>query len=131
MKIRASSWNRFTWIGSIPAIPIVLFLMFRPDWGTLTSTLAVLSYVYLGFIGGTGALVAILMRLGIIIFVYSPRDKRTKLYRMSRDCAAMEKSIWGNTFSKKYYDTYLKEEGEDCRTTDSTLSTEGAPSVEK
>ena len=116
MKIKASSWNRFTWIGSICAIPIVLFLMFRPDWGTLTSTLTVLSFVYLGFIGGTGVFVAILMRIGIIVFVYSSADKRKMFYRISRDCAAMEESIWGSTFSDKYYDTYLKNDKGNCRT---------------
>lgn len=84
--------------------------MLRPDWGALSSILDVLSYAYLGFICGTGALVAILMRFGVVVFVYSPADKQKMFYRMSRDCAAMEKSIWGNTFSKEYYDTYLKED---------------------
>lgn len=130
MDIKASSWNRFMRIGSIPAIPVVLFLMFRPDWGLPATVLTVVSYAYLGFIGGTGALVTVLMRFGVIVFVYSPRDKQTMVYRMSQDCAAMEKSIWGNAFSKKYYDTYLKEkhDNQDCRTTDSTIPSEGVAS---
>ncbi len=109
MKIKASSWHLFTWIGSVPLFPAALFLMFRPEWGSLTTVLIVLSYIYLTLIGGTGALVAILLRLGFVVFVYSPRDKQKRFYRMSRDCAAMEKSIWGDKFSDKYYDTYLKE----------------------
>jgi hypothetical protein len=120
MKIKASSWRLFTWIGSIPVIPIALFLVLRPDWGALSPALRVLSYLYISFIGGSGALVAILIRFGVIIFVYSPRDKKTKSYRMCRDCAALEKSIWGDIFSDKYYDTYLKEDGADFRTRAST-----------
>jgi len=113
MNIKASSWNRFCWIGSVPAGLAALFLVVGPDRGTLASVLTVLSYAYMGFLGGTGALVAILTRFGVVVFVYSDRDKQTMFYRMSKYCAASEKGIWGGFFSKKYYDTYLDDDIEE------------------
>ena len=114
-------------MASILAIPFVLFLMFGPDWGTLSSVLVVMSYSYLGFIGGSGLLMAFLIRFGVVVFVFLPRDKQSMFYRMNRDCAALDKKIWGNIFSKKYYDTFLEEEEEenhDRRTTESNTTSD-------
>ena len=125
MNIKASLLNRITWMASILAIPFVLFLMFRPDWGTISSVLVVVSYSYLGFIGGSGFLMAFLIRFGVVVFVFSPRDKQSMFYRMNRDCAALDKKIWGNIFSKKYYDTFLEEEeNHDRRTTESNTTSD-------
>ena len=51
---------------------------------------------------------AILLRLGIVEFIYSKRDKGRFTYKMSRHVATMEEknSSVNDLFSKKYFKSF-------------------------
>ena len=71
-------------MGSILAIPFALFLFFRPDFGAWTHTLKIVSYIVLFSFAGSGALLAIFTRVGIVRMIYSDADKQSMSYMMSK-----------------------------------------------
>jgi hypothetical protein len=90
-------------VGSILALPVVLFLFFRPDFGAWTHTLKILAYIFIILLGVSGALLAILTRTGIVQLIYCDADKQSLHYKMSQTVAEMER-IQKRGFSDKYYD---------------------------
>jgi hypothetical protein len=81
----------------------VLFLFVRPDWGVWSHWLKISAYIFLFSLGGSGALLAILMRVGIVRMIYSDNDKQSMPYRMSKAVAEMEQSQQRG-FSDGYYE---------------------------
>lgn len=103
MTIRYQTWRRFTRVGSILAVPFVLFLFVRPEWGVWGPRLQVAAYIFLSSLGGTGALLAILTRAGIIRIMYSNNDKQSMHYKMSKTVAKREQNKQFR-FSDSYYE---------------------------
>ena len=91
MKIRYQTWRRFTRVGGFLALPVVLFLFFRPDFGAWTHTLMIFAYIFMISLGVSGALLAILIRVGIVQWTYSDADKQSMSYKMSQTAAEMER----------------------------------------
>jgi hypothetical protein len=81
----------------------VLLLFFRPDFGAWTHTLKIVSYIIIFSLGGSGALMAIFARVGIVQLIYSDADKQTSSYKMSRMVAERERGQ-GSGFSDSYYE---------------------------
>ena len=90
-------------MGSILVLPVGMFLFFRPDFGAWTHPLKILSYVIIISLGGSGALLAVLTRAGIVQFIYCDADKQTMSYKMKQSVAEMEQ-IQKRDFSDSYYD---------------------------
>ena len=104
MTIRQQTWRRFTRVGSILALPVVLFLFLRPDWGVWSNRLKIASYIFLFSVGGVGALLAILTRVGFVRMIYSEADKRSMDYKMSKLVAETERNQQRG-FSDSYYES--------------------------
>jgi hypothetical protein len=68
---------------------------------------------------GSGALLAILTRAGVVELTYSDADKQTTSYKMAKKVAEMEQSQ-GRGFSGRYYEniglTPPKSKGPDDKT---------------
>ena len=105
MKIRHQTWSRFTRVGSILAVPFVLFLFVRPHWGIWSHRLEIMSYIFLFSLAGTGALLAILTRVGVVRMSYSDPDKQSMDYKLSKIGAQLEKSQ-GRGFAGSYYEDF-------------------------
>jgi hypothetical protein len=103
MKIRYQTWRRITRVGSILAVPFGLFLLLRPHWGIWSHRLEIVSYIILFSLAGTGALLAILTRVGIVRMIYSDAEKQSMDYRLSKIGAELEKSQ-GRGFAGSYYE---------------------------
>ena len=104
MTIRYQTWRRFTRVGSILALPCGLFLFVRPSWGIWNRRLEIISYIILFSLAGTGALLAILTRAGVIRMIYSDADKQSIGYKMSKAGAEIERSHQRG-FSDSYYES--------------------------
>jgi len=104
MTIRHQTWRRFTRVGVILALPVVLFLFMRPDWGVWSHRLEIAAYIFLFSLGGAGALLGILTRAGVVRMIYSGADKRSMDYKMSRTVAEMEQSQQRG-FPDSYYES--------------------------
>ena len=103
MQIKAKHWRLYCHAGGIAAIPAAAVLMS----GVGGELLHMLSFAFIVLLGVSGGLVALLMRFGIVNFVYTPRERTRWMFRMQKQCAIMEKDIWGSLFSDEYYRTYL------------------------
>jgi hypothetical protein len=103
MTLRYQTWRRFTRVGSILALPVVLFLFVHPSWGAWSHRLEIAAYIFLFSLGGTGALLAILTRTGIVRMIYSDSDKQSMHYKMSRNIAENEQDAQFK-FSDSYYE---------------------------
>ena len=90
-------------MGQILALPCVLFLFFRPHLGAWTHTLTIVSYIIIFSLGGSGALMAIFIRAGVVQLTYCDADKQTLGYKMSRTVAEGEHRQ-GSGFSDSYYE---------------------------
>ena len=104
MIIRYQTWRRVTRVGSILAFPVVLFLFVRPDWGVWTHRLEIATYIFMFSLGGLGALLAVLTRVGIVRIIYSESDKQSKDYRLAKTVAEREQSQQ-HRFSDTYYES--------------------------
>lgn len=104
MTIRHQTWQRFTRISSILALPVVLFLFVQPDWGVWSHRLEIVAYGLLFSVCGAGALLAILMRAGVVRMIYSDADQRTTGYKLSKLVAKTERSQQRG-FSNAYYES--------------------------
>ncbi len=105
IKIRARAWMRYCWIVAAVAIPLVAVLLLRIGSDLLQN----LCFGVIVLFGLSGAAVALLERLGLLKVVYTASDRRKLLFGLARDCAAMERGIWGKSFSESYYENYLGE----------------------
>ena len=115
MILRFKTWQRFTKVGCILAVPAVTLLFVQPDVGPWSRPLEIGAYVFIFSLGGLGGLIAILLRAGVVEFRYSEADRRTLTYRLSKHVAEQERGIWGSTFSRRYYESFDREDSEDSR----------------
>ena len=91
-------------MGSIFAIPAVLFLFIRPDVGAWRHGLEIAACIFIFSLGGFGSLLAILTRAGIVEFTYADTDKQGLEYKLSKLVAERERyTRFGATFSKRYF----------------------------
>ncbi len=104
MKIKAKHWNLYCYIAGLPGLLSIMIGMINKNeiWIDI-------SFVYLMIIGCSGLVMALLIRFGIVQFVYSDKDRKGLLYKMQKHVADNEKRIWGNLFSDRYYKTYEDE----------------------
>ena len=107
MKIRSDIYRRFRWPVRILFGAAVLFVVYKPDMGAWNRFLEIAAYVTLSLILGLGGLLTILLRVGVVQFVYSDADKQTFDYKMSKQIAERERhSGLGSHFSKRYFESY-------------------------
>ena len=103
MTIEYRIWRRICWVGGVISIPAVLFLFFQPNVGTLGNTLTIAANIFVFGLGGTGALLAVLTRIGFVQFHYTDKDRQSFSYRMEKRVAEMSlKNKRG--FSSRYYE---------------------------
>ena len=103
MTIRYQTWRRYTRVGGILTIPFAVLLWVRPDFGAWTDTVWYGSWIVLFSFAGSGALLAILTRAGVVELTYSDADKQTTSYKMAKKVAKMEQSQ-GRGFSGRYHE---------------------------
>jgi len=101
MKIRYQTWRRYTQIGKIVAIPIGLLLFFRSDNSIVWYGCLIALFVF----AGSGALLAILTRAGVIELTHSDADRQTTSYKMSKTVAELEQRQQRG-FSDSYYESH-------------------------
>jgi hypothetical protein len=91
-------------VGGIFAVPAALFLFLDPDWGVWSSRLKVVAYVFMFSLGGLGALLAILTRVGVVRMIYSEGDKQSRFYKIKKGIAERERDgEFG--FSDRYFES--------------------------
>ena len=105
MIVRYRLWRRFTRIAIILALPAVLYLILRPEVGSLTKSLQIASLIFSILLGCSGVAVAILVRVGILQFHYADDDRRRLDYPMAKFVAEVEQSQ-GRSFSHHYYESF-------------------------
>ena len=106
MDIRYRTWRRFTRVGGILAVPVVLFLFIRPHWGIWSGRLVIAAYIFVFLLGGAGGLLAILKRAGVVRMIYSDSDKQSMNYQMAKTVAERERQAeFGSGFSDSYYES--------------------------
>lgn len=86
---------------------LALVIVLGSLWGELLQNIC---FGFLMTLGALGILAALLERIGVLRFVYSMTERNSCRFKMARDCAALEKSIWGSAFSDSYYENYLKDD---------------------
>ena len=107
MKIRSDIYRKLGWPVRILFGASVFFVMDEPDMGTWNHFLETAACVTLSLILGLGGLLTILLRVGIVQFVYSDTDKQTFGYKTSKLLAELEQhSGLGSHFSKRYFESY-------------------------
>jgi len=112
MKVKFTIWIWYCLIIGCLAIPLMVLDFWRPNWWNNTDS-NIFFGVLIVFGGLSGALMAILSRMGKVTFIYSEKDKRGIFYTMSKSVAEREKdSSYGNLYSKNYYENY-SEKGDD------------------
>jgi hypothetical protein len=105
MTIQNKTWRRYGWLGAIISIPTTIYLFWEPDFGQYTEPLQITAYAIMIFFGGSGMVVAILERFGVLKFSYTDDDRQRWGYRMCRSMAEMELNH-GRPFSLHYYENY-------------------------
>ena len=106
-------------MGSFLTIPFALLLWFRPDLGAWTDVVWYGCWIVLFSFAGSGALLAILTRAGVVELTHSDADRQTTNYKMAKHVAEMEQSQ-KRGFSDSYYEglgaTPPKSKGPDDKT---------------
>jgi len=107
MKIHSDIFRKLRWPVSILFGASVLFVINEQDMGVWSHFFEIAAYVTLSSILGLGGLLFILLRVGLVQFVYSDADKQTFDYKMSKLVAEFEQhSGLGSHFSKRYFESY-------------------------
>ena len=107
MKIKFSTWTWYVRIMKYLAAPIIILDFWRPTWWSPTAIK--ISFVALVlFMALPGALMALLLRMGKIQFVYSDTDKNKPAYKISKFVAEQEQqnSSVGKIYSSEYYKSF-------------------------
>ena len=105
MKIKFSTWLCYCSIVGCLAVPLAILNVFEPYWWSQTDRNIALGF--LAFVGLSGALVAVLLRMGKIEFTYSEKDRKKLTYKMAKSVAEREQnSPFGKLFSPKYYSSF-------------------------
>jgi hypothetical protein len=78
MTLRYQSWRWFTRFAAVFAITAVAVLLIEPG-----RAFEIAAYVFIFAVGASGALIAILVRLGAVRFTYTEADRRSIEYRLS------------------------------------------------
>jgi hypothetical protein len=82
MKVKYSRWRTFCIIGICLAVPAAFNLFVEPDLGSWTDILHYTSYAVVFGLGGLGALVGFLKMAGVIVFIYTEREKQSFSYKV-------------------------------------------------
>ena len=107
MKIRSDIYRRFRWPARILFAASVFVAVDKPDVGAWSHLCEIAAYITLSLILGLGVLLTILLRVGVVQFVYSDADKRTFDYKMTKQLAGLEQhSRLGSHYSKRYFESY-------------------------
>jgi hypothetical protein len=113
VRIRYQTICKLIRVPGALALPAALFLFFQPDVGAWNHTLTIAAIVFIFSLGGFGGLMALLMRVGLVNFIYTDADKKTFAYKMARMIAERERqSNFGRIFSENYYQSFELEQEE-------------------
>jgi hypothetical protein len=89
MKIRNKTWRRYTRVGSILILPIAVILFIRPNFGAWNDTVWYGGLALMFLFAGSGALLAILMRAGVIQLTYSDEQRWSRVSTVDIPTAIM------------------------------------------
>jgi hypothetical protein len=111
VKIRYQTIRKLTRIPVALALLAALFSFFQPNVGAWNHSLTIPAIILISSVGGFGALMALLVRVGLVNFIYTDADKKTFAYKMAKSMAERERqSNFGRMFSKSYYQSFELEQ---------------------
>ena len=108
MTIRYQTWWRFIRFVAGPlglSAMVLVFVELFLEPSAKTAPL-VGAAIVLALVGLSGSTVALLERFGVLVFLYTERDRGRLGYRLKQTIVAAEAGIWGDKFSARYYDNY-------------------------